>query len=105
MPDGLLGRPHYLVAGVGIEPTPGGYGPPDLPLVYPAAFSLAESSIDARLGGREVLCDFKLAKHAFILCNRAAHERLGKVERGTFVRDLVAHLMGFPSIRERIEIG
>ena len=35
----VLGRPAiFLVAGSGLEPEPGGYEPPEIPLLHPAVY-------------------------------------------------------------------
>ena len=38
-----------FVAGPGIEPGSGGYEPPEVPLLYPAMYSIVRSSIAERL--------------------------------------------------------
>ncbi len=81
MPVGTGSWRHNRVAGVGIEPTPGGYGPPELPLLYPATSSLPNAHPDARLDEAAFLMDgfalrdIELSKDTLVLRNGAAGKR------------------------------
>ena len=52
MPVGTGSWRHNRVAGVGIEPTSGGYEPPEVPLLYPAMYKVNSFELASHLPSR-----------------------------------------------------
>ena len=88
-----------LVAGARIERASGGYEPPEVPLLYPATYSVQENPLLANSN------ELEFAEDVFVLGDGARGERVGEHEGRAGVRDLVAHFMRRPRIVERIEVG
>ena len=122
MPVGTGSWRHNRVAGAGIEPASWGYGPHEVPLLYPAMyldylklkkFAHLPPRLDYQLSSTQIcnyytrlkkLCNLnylKLAEDCLVAGDCSARERLCEFKRRASVCYLVAHLVRLPCFLQR----
>ena len=91
-----------LVAGSGFEPEPGGYEPPELPLLYPAIGGLHYSTKGRHY---QLLQEPKFTEYLLKFANNTPCFALVQIMRTAAMRNVIAGNMSIPRLIKRPEIS